>query len=66
MPILRIVSLLFSVGMLVLSAGMASGQPYPNKPIRVVTSKPGGSTDLIARIIGQGISGALGQPVMSR
>ena len=39
-------------------------QTYPAKPIRFVTSTPGGGADTAARIIGRGISGALGQQIV--
>ncbi|HEY0336080.1 MAG TPA: tripartite tricarboxylate transporter substrate binding protein, partial [Burkholderiales bacterium] len=39
-------------------------QNYPSKPIRIVTDATGGSPDFVARIIAQGISGALGQSVI--
>jgi tripartite-type tricarboxylate transporter receptor subunit TctC len=45
-------------------AGMASAQTYPHKHIRIVTSEPGGGSDIIARLTAQGISGPLGQPVL--
>ena len=45
-----------------LAAGAAFAQSYPTKPIRVVTSEPGGGNDLTARTIGQAIAGRLGQP----
>lgn len=36
------------------TAGAALAQSYPNKPIRfVVTMPPGGTTDILARIVGQ-------------
>ena len=48
---------------LALSAGIAYGQEYPSKPIRIMTSEVGGGTDIMARLLAQGISGPLGQPV---
>ena len=39
-------------------------QTYPTKPIRIVTGGAGGSTDLAARLIAQGLSLALGQQVV--
>jgi tripartite-type tricarboxylate transporter receptor subunit TctC len=45
-----------------LTAGIASAQSYPVKPIRVVTAEPGGGNDLVARTIGQAVAPRLGQP----
>src|SRR5688572_3789639 len=42
----------------------ASAQDYPSRPIRIVTSLPGGSGDYLARLIAQGISVPLGQQVI--
>ena len=53
-----------SVSLMVLGAGAVSGQDYPNKPIRIVTAALGGGSDFAARLIAQGISGPLGQPVI--
>ena len=55
---------MFPFSLMVLGAGAACGQNYPNKSIRIVTSEVGGGSDLGARIIAQGISGPLGQPVI--
>jgi tripartite-type tricarboxylate transporter receptor subunit TctC len=47
-----------------LFAASAQAQ-YPNKPIRIVVPFPAGSaTDTIARILGQSVSAAVGQPVI--
>jgi tripartite-type tricarboxylate transporter receptor subunit TctC len=57
------------VAVLGLLAGFASvaalAQPYPNKPVKlIVTYPPGGSSDLMARILGQKLSDLWGQPVV--
>ena len=51
-----------SVGLII--AGAVSGQNYPNKPVRIVTTAAGSGGDFPSRIIAQGISGPLGQPVI--
>ena len=55
--------------LLVLAAAWLFAAPalsqYPNKPIRIVVPFPAGSaTDTIARILGQSVSAAVGQPVI--
>ncbi|HLQ93391.1 MAG TPA: tripartite tricarboxylate transporter substrate binding protein [Xanthobacteraceae bacterium] len=51
--------------MLLAAMGAASAQDYPNRPIRFVVGYPaGGTTDILARIIGQYMSDRLGQPVI--
>lgn len=51
-------------GIMALGAGVASGQNYPNKPIRIVTSEPGGGNDIVARLLAEGLSSSLGQRVI--
>ena len=41
--------------------GVALGQNFPSKPVRIVTAAPGGSSDLMARVLAQGLSASLGQ-----
>ena len=54
-----------AVLMYLLAAGPAIAQPYPSKPIRVVVAfPPGGTNDILARLIGQRWSEAWGQPVI--
>ena len=65
MPLPHLVVHVLSVGLMVLGANGVSAQDYPHKPIRIVTSEAGGGNDLASRLIGQGISGPLGQPVIT-
>ena len=61
---LRFVVWMFSVGVIVLAAGVVSGQAYPNRPIRIGTVGVGGTADFAARQIGQGLTDSWGQPVI--
>ena len=59
-----------SVALVAASLALASSvaiaeDAYPSKPIRlVVTYPPGGSNDMVARIVGQKLAVSLGQPVL--
>ena len=55
--------LAWTLGLFLCQAGLA--QNWPERPIRlVVPFTPGGSTDILARAIGQKLSQAWGQPVL--
>ncbi|MGA0024431.1 MAG: tripartite tricarboxylate transporter substrate binding protein, partial [Burkholderiales bacterium] len=48
-----------------LAGGMAHAQAYPNKPVRFVVTYPaGGSSDVMARIIGKKLTELWGQQVL--
>jgi tripartite-type tricarboxylate transporter receptor subunit TctC len=49
---------------LALCAASASAQPYPRKPVTVITNNAGGGTDLAVRQIAPGLSADLGQPMV--
>jgi tripartite-type tricarboxylate transporter receptor subunit TctC len=60
----RLVALLLTAGIAGFSAGPACAQNYPQKSIRIVTSEPGGVSDIASRLIAQGIAPRLGQPLV--
>ena len=51
--------------LLLLTTGLASAQPWPAKPVRIVVAyPPGGGIDVIARQLADKLSPAWGQPVV--
>jgi tripartite-type tricarboxylate transporter receptor subunit TctC len=60
--IMRCEIILFAI--LLAVTGVASGQSYPDKPLRIVTSEAGGGNDVQARLIALGLTQALGQQVV--
>src|SRR5262245_14004172 len=64
MRMLRLGMQVAVICMLVAGVGTAAGEDYPNKPIRIVTGLPGGGNDFSSRLIAQGLTGPLGQPII--
>jgi tripartite-type tricarboxylate transporter receptor subunit TctC len=61
----RVAPLLVAALALGLAAAGAHAQTYPSKPIRmIVPFTPGGTTDILARTVGQKLGEAWGQPVV--
>jgi tripartite-type tricarboxylate transporter receptor subunit TctC len=59
--LMRLLALLFSAVFSV----VAHAQAFPSKPIRVLVPFPaGGTTDIVARLVGQRMSETMGQPVL--
>lgn len=64
-PIVRRLVFLSGVVFCALTAGLAAGQAYPTKPIRLIAPfPPGGSSDTLARILGQKLTEAWGQRIV--
>lgn len=61
---LRYLVWITSTGLMALGVGLVSGQNYPNKPIRMVTSEVGGTADFTARAIAPELTNNLGQQVI--
>ena len=62
MPTMRIGSCSIAFALLVVNG--AYGEDYPVRPVRIVTSEAGGGSDFVARLVAQGLSLSLGQPVI--
>jgi tripartite-type tricarboxylate transporter receptor subunit TctC len=53
------------VSLATVSSGAVAQVKYPNRPIRLILPfAPGGGVDVVARVVGQKVSEALGQPIL--
>jgi len=67
MSVQRIAVIAFAVAVAVavaVRAAVAQAQGYPSKPVRFVTSEPGGGNDIVARVLAEGLTASLGQRVI--
>lgn len=61
MEIRSLVRQLAALAILAAFTGQAFCQAYPTRPVRIVTSAPGGGSDMVSRLMAQGLTNALGQ-----
>jgi tripartite-type tricarboxylate transporter receptor subunit TctC len=62
---LPLFALAIVVAALIAVPGIASAQPYPNKPVKMVIAfPPGGTSDYVGRVVAAKLSDYLGQPVV--
>ena len=50
--------------LMALAASDSHAQKYPAKPLRIVTAEAGGGSDMVSRIIGQGLNASWGKAVV--
>lgn len=60
MPTLRCIAPAL-VPCMMMAAGLASAQNYPDRPIRLLTPPPGGSTEFTSRLLADAVAPGLGQ-----
>jgi len=53
-----------AIGILCLGSALALAQPWPAKPVRIVTNEPGAGLDFSARLIAQGLTERFKQQVI--
>src|SRR5687768_15393096 len=61
---LRFVRTALATGLVTLGGGVVFAQDFPTRPIRIVCAAAGGGADFVARLIAQGITGSIGQPII--
>ena len=65
LKLFRSIARALALAALAVHTGVATAQPYPNKPIRIIIGfAPGGGADINARLLGPKLGEMLGQPVI--
>ena len=64
MRTLRLAGWIFPLGMMVFGVGVAVGQNFPSRPLRMLTGGAGRGNDVVARLIAQGLTTSWGQQVI--
>ena len=63
--LIRLATSLVAAGVLAISPMTASAQDYPSKSVKIIVPfAPGGTTDMLARVVAQQLSESLGQSVI--
>src|SRR5262249_238656 len=60
----RFVASAVLAGLIAMSIGAASGQNFPNRPVRIITLAVGSASDFVARFLAERLTSNLGQPVI--
>ena len=56
---------ILAAAVLIAASVAAQAQPYPNRPVKIIVpTPPGGPVDVVARIVANGLTKTLGQPVV--
>ena len=63
--IARVTAAIAGVGVLLASSAVFAQSDYPNRPVKLIVGfAPGGSTDIVARVVAQKLGQQLGQTIV--